>query len=176
MRIEQHIYVNSELQGQLLIYVTASLSRLSATDVTPPHLARSVRDLLLTAELYANPLHPRTLYVSLRGARRMGDMSPYRGIPNSPPPVQEMPDDRGDSIAVVLLNPDGSGVEEVRHLQTGLDWPRGMRVSDDGRYLAVAGEYGGGLEVYAISGERGEHFELVAKDDSVRDVNCVLWL
>lgn len=106
----------------------------------------------------------------------MGDMSPYRGIPNPTPPEEEIPSDSGDSIAVVLLKGQGSGVEEVRHFQTGLDWVRGMRITDDGRFLAAAGEYGGGLEIYQISGERGEVFELVTKDESVKDVNCVLWL
>jgi 6-phosphogluconolactonase (cycloisomerase 2 family) len=84
--------------------------------------------------------------------------------------------DKGDSITIVLLKEDGSGVQDMKWVETGLDWIRGMRVSDDGKWLACAGEYGGGLEIYEISGERGEVLNLKAKDDEVKDVNCVLWL
>ena len=51
-----------------------------------------------------------------------------------------------------------------------------MRISDDGRYLACCGEVGGGLEIYEITGERGEILTLIAKGEGVRDVNCVLWV
>jgi hypothetical protein len=60
----------------------------------------------------------------------------------------------------------------MTYLETGLDWIRGMRISDDGRY----GEVGGGLEVYEIAGERGEILTLVGKDEGVKNVNCVLWV
>lgn len=111
----------------------------------------------------------------------MEAMGVPRGDPSLPLPptedIQRTKSHRGDSIVIVLLNHAGWGVEEVKHLQTGLDWVRGMRVSDNGKYLAAAGEMReGGLEVYEISGERGETLELVARDDSVKDVNCVLWL
>jgi 6-phosphogluconolactonase (cycloisomerase 2 family) len=62
------------------------------------------------------------------------------------------------------------------YLETGLDWMRGMRISDDGMYLACCGEVGGGLEVYEIGGERGEVLSLVGKVEGVKDVNCVLWV
>ena len=84
---------------------------------------------------------------------------------------------KGDSIVVILLSQDGIQVEQIKHVQTGLDWVRGIRVSDDGLYLAAAAEFGqGGLEIYRMSGESGEFFSLVVRDDSVKDVNCVLWL
>lgn len=198
--LERYLYVNSELESKLLIFDTASLALVSATDITPPHLAPSVRSLLLSADFYAHPIHTRTLYVSLRGTKRLDKMAGARGadVPNPMagpaiytsadeanlvlhgPPAQDMPKGqhaRGDSMAVILLSDDGSQVQSIQHVQTGLDWPRGMRVSDDGRYLAVAGEFGeGGVEVYEISGERGEVFTLVARDESVKNVNCVLWL
>ena len=81
----------------------------------------------------------------------------------------------GDSITIILLSPE-SDVEGMIFVQTGLDWIRGMRISDDGRYLACCGEVGGGLEIYEIGGQRGEVFSLVAKDKGVKDVNCVLWV
>lgn len=84
--------------------------------------------------------------------------------------------DKGDSITVVLLDEDGSSVVDMQWVETGLDWIRGMRISDDGRWLACAGEYGGGLEIYEISGERGEVMNLRAADVGIKDVNCVLWL
>jgi len=160
--IEKYLYVNSELQSQLLIYSTTTRSLLFRTDVTPPHLTLEEKATLLTSELYLHPHHPQTLYVSNRGALRLHD-APSRN-------------DKGDSISIILLNQDGSGVERITHLETGLDWPRGMRISEDGKWLAVAGEYGGGLEIYEIGGERGEILELRAKERGIKDVNCVLWL
>lgn len=81
----------------------------------------------------------------------------------------------GDTITIILLSPE-SEIEEIIYVQTGLDWIRGMRISDDGMYLAGAGEVDGGLEVYQIGGGRGEVLDLVAKDEGVKDVNCVLWV
>jgi 6-phosphogluconolactonase (cycloisomerase 2 family) len=57
-----------------------------------------------------------------------------------------------------------------------LDWIRGMRISDDGLFLACCGEVGGGMEVFEIGGEQGEVLKLVARDERVEDVNCVLWV
>jgi hypothetical protein len=65
--------------------------------------------------------------------------------------------DKGDSITIVLLNEDGSGVEDMKWVETGLDWIRGMRVSDDGKWLATAGEYAGGLEIMRFA-ENGARF------------------
>jgi len=135
-------------------------------DVTPPHLPISAKQQLLTAELYINPLHPQTLYISNRGALRLHD--------DQGEDVNY--GDKGDSITVVLLDEDGSSVEEMKWVETGLDWIRGMKIGDDGRWLACAGEYGGGVEVYEISGERGEVMNLRARDEGIKDVNCVLWL
>lgn len=181
---EKHLYVNSELESNLLIYDTSTLALISKTDLTTPDLPTSIRELLLTAELYSHPIHTETLYVSLRGTQRMDEMGIPRGYPDLPSPPSEdiqntLNKHKGDSIAVVLLSDQASSshVEEVIHVQTGLDWIRGMRVSDDGKYMAAAGEFGaGGLEIYEISGQRGEMFKLVVRDDSVKDVNCVLWL
>jgi 6-phosphogluconolactonase (cycloisomerase 2 family) len=161
--IEQYLYVNSELQSELLIYSTVSRALLSRTDVTPSHLSPEEKAKLLTAEMYLHPRQIRTLYISNRGILRLSTS-------------QSTESQKGDSITIVLLSQDGSFVQSIHHLETGLDWPRGMRISDDGRYLAVAGEYGGGVEVYSIRGDRGEELKLVAKDEGVRDVNCVLWL
>jgi 6-phosphogluconolactonase (cycloisomerase 2 family) len=142
--IERYLYVNSELQSQLLIYSTTTQALLSRTDVTPPHLTLEEKATLLTAELYLHPHHPTTLYISNRGVLRLKDTSSQS--------VQ------GDSISIILLNQDGYGVERITHLETGLDWPRGMRISEDGRWLAVAGEYGGGLEIYEIGGRGGRYW------------------
>ena len=179
--IEKYLYVNSELESRLLVYDTTSLSLLSSTDLTPPTLPPSIRPLLLTAELYAHPTYTRTLYISLRGTQRLDLMATPRGDPDLPPPPvgdidRTKREHEGDSIAIVYLSDDASNVQEVRHHETTLDWIRGMRISDDGLYLAAAGEFGGGLEIYKISGDRGGELELVAKDQSVKDVNCVLWL
>lgn len=164
--VEKYLYVISELQSQLLIYSTSTHRLLSRIDVTPPNLPPYGKEQLLVAELYIHPTHRRTLYVSNRGALRVrepdGSKAHY-GI-------------KGDSISIVLLNEQGSGVEETKWVETGLDWIRGMRISDDGKWLACAGEYGGGIEIYEISGERGELMNLRARNEGIKDVNCVLWL
>lgn len=165
---DQFLYVNSELQSELLIYSTSTLKLLSRTDITPPRLSAN-RDNLLSAELYIHPLHPRTLYISNRGSKRLNRVDPELG----PGPSEGQGD--GDSITIILLSPE-SDVEKMIFVQTGLDWIRGMRISDDGRYLACCGEVGGGLEIYEIKGQRGEVFSLAAKDEEVKDVNCVLWV
>jgi 6-phosphogluconolactonase (cycloisomerase 2 family) len=118
--------------------------------------------------MYIHPVHRSTLYISNRGSRRLNRPNPELG------PGTEIGQGEGDSITIILL--DKFQVERMYYLQTGLDWIRGMRVSDDGRYLTCCGEVGGGLEVYEIGGERGEVLTLVAKDERVKDVNCVLWI
>lgn len=119
----------------------------------------------------------------MRGTQQLSNIGVARGDPHLPPPPSSSGDTNttqniheGDSIVIVLLDHSGSSVQEVKYHQTRLDWIRGMRISDDGFFLAAAGEFGGGLEMYRISGERGENLGLVARDQSVKDVNCVLWL
>jgi 6-phosphogluconolactonase (cycloisomerase 2 family) len=167
--IDQYLYVNSELQSELLIYSTSTYKLLSRTDITPPHFSPSQKRALLSAEIHIHPIHQRTLYISNRGARRLTRSNPELGF------GPEEGNGEGDTITIILLSPT-SEVERLVYLQTGLDWIRGMRVSGDGRFLACCGEVRGGLEVYEIGGERGEILELVAKHENVRDVNCVLWV
>ena len=61
-----------------------------------------------------------------------------------------------------MLSNDGRSTKAIRHVRTKLDVIRGMRVSDDGRYVVAAGQEGGGVEVYEISGDRGDVWTLVA--------------
>ena len=154
------------MRSELLIYSTTTHKLLSRTKTTPPHLPSHK---LLSAELYIHPIHRSTLYISNRGSRRLNRSNPELG-PGTEEGVGE-----GDSITIILLS-GNSEVERMIYLETGLDWIRGMRISDDGRYLACCGEVGGGLEIYEITGERGEILTLIAKGEGVRDVNCVLWV
>jgi len=164
--LDQYLYVNSELQSELLIYSTTTHELLSRTKTTPSHLPSHK---LLSAEIYIHPVHRFTLYISNRGSRRLNRENPELG-PGTEDGIGE-----GDSITIILLSGD-SEVERIIYLKTGLDWIRGMRISDDGKYLACCGEVGGGLAVYEITGERGEVLTLIAKDEGVKDVNCVLWV
>ncbi|KAL4947607.1 putative isomerase YbhE [Aspergillus filifer] len=52
--------------------------------------------------------------------------------------------------------------DSMKHVRTNVDVIRGMRLSDDGKYVVVCGQKGGGIEVYEISGERGDVWTLVA--------------
>lgn len=63
-------------------------------------------------------------------------------------------------------------------MRTSLDTICGMRVSNDGKYVVLAGQQGGGIEVYSIGGERGDERALVAGLDEGFDggIKHVIWL
>lgn len=110
-------------------------------------------------------LHKGSLYASNRLEREASAMNPQ--LPKLEPP-------RGDTVAVVLIK-DGNIVEEVRQVRTGCDSIRGMQVSPDGKFVAVAGMSNGVVEVYAISGERGEEWAFVTSA-AVENVTDFVWV
>lgn len=120
----------------------------------------SAKDVSI-AELIAHPKHPETLYVSFRGqvAASSGAIT-------------------GDRIGIVELGSQGDYVQAVHHLDTGLDFIRGMSVSEDAKYLAAAGQKAGGLQIYGISGSRGELLTLKAnwKGQGAELGTSVAWL
>ncbi|KAK5077352.1 hypothetical protein LTR64_005167 [Lithohypha guttulata] len=84
---------------------------------------------------------------------------------NREPHLTDVPDSlpSGDSIAIILLSGDGRKVEGIKHVLTDLDVIRGMRISDDGKYVVAVGQVGGGVEVYSISGDRADVWTRVAR-------------
>jgi len=122
-----------------------------------------------SAELCYTRKYPRTLFASNRLELQIFDKQPDL------PPLPDYPPS-GDAIAIVRLNEDGQGVKDVKHVRTGCNNVRGMMLSPDGKYAAVAGQDGGGLEIWTISGEDGEDWKLAAKDEKIEGVNTIVWL
>lgn len=126
-----------------------------APNVIPPSVHPDHQFMMDSAELCVHPKIPNVLYVSNRWERHIAEREPHlKDVPT------ELP--TGDAIAVILLSDDGRKVQDIKHVRTNLDTIRGMRVSDDGEYVVVCGQEGGGVEVYNIRGERGEVWILVA--------------
>lgn len=126
-----------------------------APNVVPPSVDPGHQFMMDSAEICIHPKIPNVLYVSNRWERHIAELEPHlKNVPKELPP--------GDAIAIILLSDDGKKVQDTRHVRTNLDTIRGMRLSDDGSYVIVCGQEGGGVEVYGISGDRGEVWNLVA--------------
>ncbi|KAL4939486.1 hypothetical protein BDV06DRAFT_214252 [Aspergillus oleicola] len=125
-----------------------------APNIIPPNVHPSHQFMMDSSEICLHATIPNVLYVSNRWERHISQREPHlKNVPKELPP--------GDAIAIVLLSDDGRRVEEVKHVRTNVDVIRGMRLSDDGRYV-VRGQEGGGIEAYKISGEKGDAWRLVA--------------
>ncbi|RAH72504.1 putative isomerase YbhE [Aspergillus aculeatinus CBS 121060] len=126
-----------------------------APNIIPPEVHPDHQVMMDSSEICLHPSIPNVLYVSNRWERHIARREPHlQNVPQHPPP--------GDAIAIILLSNDGRSTKAIRHVRTKLDVIRGMRVSDDGRYVVAAGQEGGGVEVYEISGDRGDVWTLVA--------------
>ncbi|KAF2675736.1 putative isomerase YbhE [Lentithecium fluviatile CBS 122367] len=126
-----------------------------APNVIPPTVYPDHQSMMNSSELCLHPTIPNVLYVSNRWERHIVQREPQvKDVPKELPP--------GDTVAVVLLSNDGRRVERITHVRTKVDVIRGMRLSDDGKYVVVVGQEGGGVEVYEISGQRGGIWALVA--------------
>ncbi|CBF70190.1 predicted protein [Aspergillus nidulans FGSC A4] len=122
------------------------------TIVPPTHQLR-----IDSAEICLHPTISNVIYASNRWERHIAQREP------------QIQDTRiltvlpaGDAIAILLLSDNGRAVVEIRHVRTNLDVICGMRLSNDGRYVVLAGQEGGGVEVYDISGEGDEVWTLAA--------------
>lgn len=140
-------------------------------NIIPSSVRSAHHDKMDSAEICLNSRYCNTLYVSNRWVRHIAKRGPYpKDIP------EEIPD--GDSVAIILLSQDGAQVECIRHLQTKIDVIRGMRVTEDGQFVVVVGEVGGGVAIYSISGTRGEVWTLVANlyEDLEAGIKHAIWL
>ena len=137
--------------------------------IVPPSVPASHSKLMDSAELCYHPKYPKTLFASnrleLQIFKKQPDLSP---LPDYPP--------SGDAIAIVRLNDDGQSVKDVKHVRTGCDNVRSMMVSPDGKHVALAGQDGGGLEIWSISGQDGDEWKLAAKDEKIEGVTTIVWL
>ncbi|OJJ02458.1 hypothetical protein ASPVEDRAFT_151102 [Aspergillus versicolor CBS 583.65] len=159
---ETIIYVIGELSHTVIAFDLSStpaegISPIDgfAQNIIPPSVNSNHQFMMDSAEICLHPRIPNVLYVSNRWERHIAQREPHlQDVPKELPP--------GDSVAVILLSENGRKVETVNHVRTNVDVIRGMRLSDDGRYVVVTGQEGGGVEVYEISGQRGDVWTLVA--------------
>lgn len=122
-----------------------------------------------SAEIVLHPNYPRTLFASNRLELQIFDKQPdLPKLPDYPP--------KGDAIAIVRLSEDGANVKDIKHVRTECDNVRGMSVSPDGKFIALAGQDGGGVEVWAISGSDGDEWKLAAKDETIKGVTTLVWV
>lgn len=142
-----------------------------APNIIPPTVQPKHQTMMDSAEIALHPTIPNVLYVSNRWERHIAAREPQlKNVPSEMPP--------GDAIAIILLSADGRAVQSVKHVRTNADVIRGMRVSEDGKYCVVVGQEGGGVEVYAIQGERGDLWSLAASLDEGIDngIKHAVWL
>ncbi|KAL4812325.1 Lactonase, 7-bladed beta-propeller-domain-containing protein [Aspergillus spinulosporus] len=128
-----------------------------APNIIPTTVPSTHQHSMDSAEICLHPTIPNVIYASNRWERHIAQREPR--IQDTCIPT-ELPS--GDAIAILLLSDDGKTVVGMKHVRTNLDVIRGMRLSNDGKYVVLAGQEGGGVEVYEISGERGEIWTLVA--------------
>lgn len=175
---EKIMYVLGELAHTVLAF---DLSTAPADDirpisgfapsVIPPSVHPDHQFTMDSAEICVHPKIPNVLYVSNRWERHIAQREPYlKDVPTELAP--------GDAIAIIFLSDDGRSVQDVKHVRTSLDTIRGMRLSNDGEYVAVCGQEAGGVEVYGISGDRGDVWTLVAglAEGLESGIKHVVWL
>ena len=126
-----------------------------APNIIPPTVHPDHQFMMDSAEICIHPTFPNVLYVSNRWERHIAQREPHlKNVSKELPP--------GDAVAIILLSDDGKKVDSIKHVRTNVDVIRGMRLTDDGQYVVVVGQEGGGVEVYEISGEKGDIWTLVA--------------
>lgn len=120
-----------------------------------------------SAEICRHPSIPNVLYVSNRWERHIQ----YLENEQKDKPV-------GDAIAIISISDDGTQVKGIKHVRTGLDGIRGMRVSPDGRFVVAAGQEGGGIEIYKIGGTAGDDWQLFShlSEDLEGGIKHAIWL
>lgn len=121
-----------------------------------------------SAEIQLNPSIPNVIYASNRLELHIYDDQP--DLPKLDNPS------KGDAVAVILLGQDGTSVESVKHVRTEADGIRAMRISQDGKFVALAGQQGGGVEIWSVGGKRGDEWKLAAKEESIKSVTDIVWL
>lgn len=156
---DHHLYVIAELSHRVFTFIIPE--PISATPIqpldaagsliVPPAVPKSLYKKMTAGELVLSPISPRTIYASNRGQCDL----------ILEPQVADTV--KGDSVAIVSLNDAGDKVESVKWLETGVNFIRGMCVSADGKYIGVAGQKDGNLEIYEAGGEHGEKLTLVAE-------------
>ncbi|KAK4686675.1 6-phosphogluconolactonase, partial [Tremellales sp. Uapishka_1] len=171
-----HLYALTELHHSLLIFTLPSSPTYPLVNdsdfeanIIPPNVPKTHQKYMDSAELVLNPTFPQTLYASNRWELHIKEKNPDL------PEIEHASTD-GDAVAIVVLSADGQKIESLSHVRTGCDAIRGMSVSPDGKYVALAGQEGGGVEIWKVEGEKGQDWKLAAKEPSLEQIVDLVWL
>lgn len=125
----------------------------------PPSVPPEYTTYMDGAEIALHPQHS-VVYASNRLELHAAQKN------NLPPRTAES----GDAVAIIRLSEDGRTVKSTDWVRTGCCCVRGMQVSPDGSYVAVAGQCNATVEMYAIS-DNGTKWSKIAslKVDGVTD-------
>ncbi|KAF4949923.1 hypothetical protein FSARC_13344 [Fusarium sarcochroum] len=139
-------------------------------NIIPPNVHPDHQFMMDSAEISTHPKIPNVLYVSNRWEKHIAEREPH--LRN----VHEQP--QGDTIAIIILSEDGKKSQGIKYPRTNLDTIRGFRLSDDGRFAVVAGQEGGGIEIYSTGGNRGDVWTLTASLSEGLDsgIKHAVWL
>lgn len=139
-------------------------------NVIPPNVHPDHQFRMDSAEISLHPKIPNVLYVSNRWEKHIAEREPH--LQN----IHEQSE--GDAIAIILLSEDGKKSQGIKHVRTNLDTIRGFRLTADGKFVVVAGQEGGGIEIYSINGDRGDVWTLIASLNEGLDsgIKHAVWL
>ncbi|ORY24989.1 Lactonase, 7-bladed beta-propeller-domain-containing protein [Naematelia encephala] len=164
----KHLYVLTELSNNIIVF-SLNDSTYPAhplpdfeTSILPPGAPKPFVGVMSAAELLQHPSIPGVLYASNRG-----EVEAKKGKKDAV---------EGDTIAICLLSADGLKIEEIKQVRTDCDFIRAMQISPDGQYVALAGQNGGGVEIWKITGERGDVWKLAAKEESITKITDFVWV
>ncbi|KAI6750447.1 hypothetical protein HG530_014728 [Fusarium avenaceum] len=174
---EKTMYVIGELSHSVIAFDLSTAPGMNVqpiddfeVNIIPATVHADHQSMMDSAELSLHPKIPNVLYASNRWEKHIAEREPH--LQNG----HEQP--QGDAIAIILLSQDGKKSQEVRHVRTNLDTIRGFRINDDGKFVVVAGQEGGGIEIYKIEGARGDIWTLIASLNEGLDsgIKHAVWL
>lgn len=165
----KHLYVLTELSNSLLTFPLSDPTYPiiphpdSQLSVIPPSVPEEYHKYMNAAELIAHPVHP-VLYASNRLEMNLSEST--KGV--------FKPSVTGDAVAVATLTSDGK-LGNVQHVRTGCNAVRAMQLSPDGKFVALAGQNGGGMEIWSV-GDDGKTWTLVSRNEKLEGITDVAWL
>lgn len=165
----KHLYVLTELSNSLLTFPLSDPTYPiiphpdSQLSVIPPSVPEEYHKYMNAAELIAHPVQP-VLYASNRLEMNLSEST--KGV--------FKPSVTGDAVAVATLTSDGK-LGNVQHVRTGCNAVRAMQLSPDGKFVALAGQNGGGMEIWSV-GDDGKTWTLVSRNEKLEGITDVAWL
>lgn len=138
-----HLYAVGEMYHNVVAFDLTDISQPLnpipnfSVNIYPPDSSFIYQRLVDSAEIYFQTI-PNPFYLSNRWELRIQEKQPH---------VEALPEKQmGGAIAIILLCEDGIVVDGAKHIRTGLDVIRGLQITPDGKYAAVGGQEGGGIE------------------------------